>query len=118
MTAVDPAYAIGLKNEALYLRALSPASSWGARGVSSKAISPLAQRNACEVEAVRQAAFLGGPTVRDRAVVPGARRDLIGRTITLRFAGLGYSGGVACFVIGADEGESETVLTVLRRLQP
>lgn len=118
MAAVDPAYAISLKNEALYLRTPSPAASWGPRGVSSKSISPLALRADCVVEVLRQAAFIGGPTVRDRAVVPGARRDLIGRTIALRFDGLGYGGGVPCFVIGADEGASETVLTVIRKLNP
>lgn len=118
MAAVDPGYAISLKNEALYLRAPSPSSGWGARGVSSKATSPLALRADCEVEALRQAGFLAGPNVRDRAVVPGARRDLIGRVVTLRFDGLGYATGVQCFVIGADEGETDTVLSVIRKLEP
>lgn len=115
MTAVDPAYAIALKNEALYVRVGTADPAWS-DGQESKSISPLALRADAIAEAQRQIAFVGGPVVREQAEVPGARCDLIGRPVVLTGPGLGYEEGLPVFVIGAAEGEATTVLTVLRRL--
>ena len=116
MSAVDASYAQALKNDALYLRAV-PASAaiWGDRGVSTKAICPLALRDDAVNEATRQATFLAGPNVRDTVTVVGARRDLVGKVVTVRGSRLGYDAGVVCFVIGAAEAAAETVLTVIRK---
>lgn len=114
--AIDPGYAIALKNDALYLRAPTSSAAWAAQSNEKKSISPLASHDDAAAEALRQAEFMGGPMVRDRAIVKGARADLIGRPILLGAPGLGYEAGAACFVIGAQEGDSETTLTVVRRL--
>lgn len=117
MPAVDPAYGQWLKDEALFLRARpAGAPAWGDRGVSLKAISPLALRDDAIAEANRQALFLAGPLVRDRVTVPGARRDLVGRVVRITGDRLGYDVARICLVLGADEGAADTVLTVIRSL--
>ena len=117
--AVDPGFAAVLRSDALYLGvATVSASAWGGRGVEVKAISPFAERAAAEAEAYRTADFLAGPSVRDQVIVPGQRRDLVGRALRVRIAAgdLGYGQPVPVFVIGAEERDSDTALTVLRRL--
>ncbi|MBX9881275.1 MAG: hypothetical protein K2X73_04810 [Sphingomonas sp.] len=117
MASVDPAYGQWLKADALYLRARpAGAGIWGDRGASLKAMSPFALRDDAAAEADRQALFLAGPLVRDRVLVPGQRRDLIGRAVQIIGDQLGYEQPRTVFVIGIDEGSSETVLTVIRSL--
>lgn len=116
MAAVDLSQAIALKSPALYARAATTAAAWVAQTNERKAISPYALHAAASAEAVRQAAFYGGPMVRDKAIVPGRRRYLIGRAFTLTHARLGYAAGKVCYVIGAQEREADTVLTIVRRL--
>lgn len=117
MPAVDPAYGQWLKADALYVR-VAPAGAgvWADRGASIKRLSSLAVRDDAAAEASRQAQFLAGPLVRDRVLVRGARRDLVGRTVAIAGDRLGYEQPRACFVLGAEEGPSETVLTVIRSL--
>ncbi len=117
--AVDPGFAGVLRADAQYVGLATPsAAAWGGKGVEMKAISSFASRQAAENEAYRTAAFLAGPTVRDQVVVSGQRRDLVGRALRIRIAAgdLGYVEPVPVFVIGVEERESDTVLTVLRRL--
>ena len=117
MRAVDPAYGQWLKSDALYLRARSAtAAAWGDRGASTTAMSPFALRADAAAEADRQLAFLAGPLVRDRVLVAGARRDLVGRVIEVVGDRLGYQQARRVFVIGAEEGVAETVLTIVRSL--
>lgn len=117
MPAIDPAYGQWLKAEALYVRATPLGGpAWGDRAVSIKALSPIASRDAAGAEAERQLSFLAGPLVRDRVTVSGARRDLIGRAVTITGDRLGYDQPRMCFVIGIEEGATETVLTVIRSL--
>lgn len=115
MAAVDPSYAQWLRADALYLRAVpAGAGRWGERGASTKALSPFALEGDAAAECTRQAALLAGPLVRDRVRVSGARRDLIGRAIRVAGDRLGYDAQPIGFVIGADEQDSETILTVIR----
>ena len=118
MASVDSGYALWLRSPALYANAAAvlPAGLQ-ASAIDSEIISPLATKAAAEAEAARQIAVLGGVLVEDRHVVAGARRDLIGKCITLQGDQLGYDAGVAVFVIDADEQEDNlTALHVLRRL--
>lgn len=105
------------KGEAYYLSVPSPhAVNWGDRGVDSEIISPLHTEAGALAEATRQAAFLAGPLVEDVAVVSGARRDLMGKTITVICDKLGYDAGVPVFVIGFAEKDGYTELNILRSL--
>jgi len=118
VAAVDPSYAQALKSDALYLRErITAPVDWGDRGITSKGLSPYALHDDAAAECDRQATFLcGSPLVRDRALVPGRRCDLVGKVITIKIARLGYDAGIAVFVLGAEESDSETTLTVLRKL--
>lgn len=118
MALVDQGYAAWLKAPSLVAAATAAtAADWGARGVSIAALTPFADPAGAANELARLQAFHAGPIVRDRAVVPGERRDLIGRCVTLAGAQLGYDAGVLAFVIGvAEQDNNTTVLTVLRRL--
>lgn len=118
MAAVDPGYADWLRGTALIATETDAtfATRWGERARETEIISALALKAGATAEAARQFAFLKGPNVIDRHVVPGQRRDLIGRVVTLRHASLGYAAGVDCFVLQYEEGEAVTTLTVLRPL--
>ncbi len=117
--AVDSGFAAVLRSDALYLGlATASGPAWAGRGVEVKGITPFATRAAAEPEAYRLADFLYGPTVRDQVVVAGQRRDLVGRArrVRIQTGDLGYGEPLPVFVIGAEERETDTVLTVLRRL--
>jgi len=107
---VSPTVAASLRSEALYARAAVVGAS---RGREVKVISPFVTRAAGLVEAGRVASLLVAPLVRDRVTVPGARRDLVGKSVRLSS---GPAAGAVVRVLGAEEGNSETVLRVLRRL--
>jgi len=116
MAAIDPGYAAWLKAEAVTLTgATADAARWGGRGVTAGApIAPFATPAGGAAELARRQAFFGQPLVRDRLVVPGERRDLIGRCV--RTGGAAGRGDLV-FVIGvAERDDATTVLTVLRRL--
>lgn len=110
-------YAAYLKADALYATvATANAAAWP-DGVTLERTSAMATIDAGVGEAARQAAFLGGATVRDIAIVPGRRSDLLGRCIVGRHSDLGYAAGVAAFVIGVEEmTDGTTQLTVIRKL--
>lgn len=116
--AVDTTFASWLKSDALYVSS-APASAgvWGDSAQASTLVSPLALKADAEAEAARQSTFLAGPLVVDEHDVQGARKDLIGRTITITGDRLGYEQGRVAFVIGAQEGAGITTLTVITRMQ-
>lgn len=118
MSTIDQGYAAELKAANLTVALATPdAARWAAQGVSASALSPFADPAGAAAEAARRAAFLAGPLVRDRAVVQGEQRALIGRCIRLAGTDLGYSAGELVFVVGvAEQDNGTTVLTVLRRL--
>lgn len=119
MPSVDAGYADWLKKGALFVTATPAiAASWPGRGVETEITVPYNNRASALAEGDRQALFLGGPNVKDRLLVPGARKDLIGRAFTAKGDRLGYTAaGVAVFVLAAEEQDNgTTVLTVLRRL--
>jgi len=117
---VDPGYAAWLKTTARNVGATIAGSTatWGDAAVDSTVVSPLAFKADAQAEATYQAQFLAGPLARDTAVVPGLRRDLIGRPVTLFGDRLGYEDGAVVFVVGATEAERArtTTLTVIKRL--
>lgn len=117
---VEPSFGEWLQSEALYATSVDAtlAARWPTQAIESETISPFAGPEAGADEATRQIAFLGEPKVSDAHVVPGRRRDLVGRVVTLTIDRLGYDAGVNCLVIGADETQvaGHTVLTVLRRI--
>lgn len=113
---VDSSSAAYLKKAALYASA-SPAGLAWPGAVASEAISPLAAEAAAAEEAARQAEVLGGPNVRDRVVVAGARRDLVGRWIRAAGDRLGYQAAPVALVVKAEEQDGgTTVLTLVRRI--
>lgn len=117
--AVDQNLAAILKAEASYIGVDTASSfAWSPRGVESKGVSPFAAADAAEQEAGRCSAFLAGPLAKDKVAVPGQRCDLVGKASRVRVASgvLGYGEPVPVFVIGAEERDSDTLLTVLRRL--
>jgi hypothetical protein len=120
VSTVEPGYAAWLKTNARYVGATvaGAAQAWGDTAIDSRVVSPLVDRNAAQAEAVAQAQFLAGPIARDKIVVAGLRKDLIGRLITISGDRLGYENGSVAFVIGAAESERvrTTTLTVLKRL--
>lgn len=93
-------------------------AAWGADASETEIVSPLALVADATPEAARQEAFLKGPLVVDRHIVPGLKAHLTGRPVTLTIARLGYDAGLDVFVLGAEEqdGVELTTLTVLRRL--
>lgn len=120
MTAVDPVYAQWLQSEAL--QALSESAPlrgrWGNDALTTKRMTTLATKADAMAEGARQLAFLGGPLVVDEHLLLGEWRDRIGQVITLTISQLGYDGGVAVFVIGAQDNRAAgtSTVTVLRRL--
>lgn len=115
----DSSFADWLKTGALYVTRPSPsAATWTptGTGIESEIVSPLATRAAAVTEGDRQAAFMGGPVVKDRLLVPGARKDLYGKAFNARGDRLGYSGvAVPVYCIGAEELDNGwTALTVVR----
>ena len=119
MTAtVDQGFAAWLKAGAYTLTATpADAGRWG-EGSSVASRSPFATVAGARAEADRLAAFFGRPIVRDRAVVDGRARRLIGRCIRLVSDDLGYGApGRVVLVVGVAEQDNNTsVLTILRRL--
>lgn len=117
---VDSGYAAWLKTDARYATATVAGASaaWGDKALDSKIISPLANQSDAVTEGAAQAAFLAGPLARDSVVVPGLRKDLLGRLVTITADRLGYEAGADVFVIGVRESDSSrmTTLTVLKRL--
>ena len=120
MATVDPGYGAYLKAPARYVTAAiaGAAAAWGDKATKTTIITPIANKADAQTEANRQAQFLAGPIARDRHVVKGLRRDLIGKLITLNGDRAGYENGSLAFVIGAAEPDEirTTVLTVLKRL--
>lgn len=118
MATVDQGYAAWLRSDRLQSVATAASvDAWGARGAAIEALTPFADAAGAAAELARLQAFHAGPIVRDKAVVPGERRDLLHRCITLVGGQLGYDAGVPAFVIGvAEQDNMTTVLTVLRRL--
>lgn len=115
---VDPGFADWLRARARFVSIDDAvvAGAWGLDAVESEIVSPLTELADAQAEGARQMAFLGKAAAIDTHIVPGLRADLFGRTITLTIDKLGYLAGVACFVIGAEEGDGVTALTVVRRL--
>ena len=108
-----------LKSEAYFLEVPNPSPvAWGDRGVDSETISPLHLEADAIAEAARQVAFLSGPLVEDIVSIPGARRDLMCKTITVFCDKLGYEAGVNGFVVGYAEQDGFTELNIVRRLAP
>lgn len=119
MLNVDAGYAEWLKSDSRTTLAPSPSAGlWGDAALDSSVVSPLAFKADAQAEAAYQAAFLAGPLARDSILIPGLRKDLIGRLVTIQGDRLGYENGADVFVIGATEGDTVkvTTLTVLKRL--
>lgn len=114
---VDLGFANWLKEGALWTSVPSPnAAAWIGRGVETEIVTPFSGKASTVAEITRQVGLLAGPTVRDNVVVPGARKDLLARTVTIRGDRLGYTAaGVACVVLGVVEQDNgTTILNVLR----
>lgn len=118
MAEVDAGLADWLKSESLTTVRTAAGVAWGDRAVETEITTPIANKADAVVEGDRQIAFLRGPLVEDRAVVPGKRKDLQSRAITLTGDRLGYEGaGAVCFVLGVQENDNGTsTLRVLKRL--
>ena len=120
MAAVDPGFAIWLKDRALFSPTTDAgiAGAWGDDALETEIITPFASKADADAEGARQLAFMSGPLVIDTHVVPGLRADLYGTAQTIQADRLGYEAGVAVFVIGAEEAENadQTTLTVVRAL--
>lgn len=114
MATVDRGYAAALK--APQATRVVAANGWATANVITVP-TPFATEAGAAAEGARVAEFMGGPLVRDRAVVAGERRDLARRCIRLS-GGLDYrAAGELVFVIGvAEQTNGTSVLTVLRRL--
>lgn len=117
-TSVDGQLAAWLKSPALYAVSAAGGVAWAERGVDAEFIGPYDSRTDTILEAARSLAILTGPNVKDNAVIPGRRRDLLFKCVTLVNSRLGYSGaGKKVFVIGVKENDNNTTtLTVLRSL--
>lgn len=118
MPNVDPGYANWLKSDALYaIAGGAAAATFGDLAQDSGILSSIATASNALTEATSQAAFLSGPIVRDKHVVNGRRRDLIGKLVTLVNPRLGYAGGLAAFVVKVEEADpgNTSTLYVLRR---
>jgi hypothetical protein len=119
MPTANPGTVQFLKSPALFTKATAAsAGTWTDRAVDSEIISPLALKAAADTEAARQIAFLEGPLVEDAILVPGKRKDLFGKVITAAGDPLDYSAGVIAFVIGFQESDSTTLLSIIRKLVP
>lgn len=117
MPTVESATVLYLKSPGLFTKATAAnAATWGDRAVDSEIISPLANKSAADLEASKQIALLSGPLVEDSIRVMGQRRDLMGKVITAKGSPLDYSAGVLAFVIGYQEQEGTTVLSIIRKL--
>lgn len=115
---VDQGFAAWLRAEQLLVTLDSPvAARWQEIGATAEAPSPFATSAGALAEAQRRLAW-AGPIAIDTAVVPGERRALIGRCITLQSSDLGYAAeGEAVLVIAVAEQDNNTsVLTLIRRL--
>lgn len=114
---IDSGYAAYLRADALYVDVADAQAALWPNGRKLTAISPFATRDAALAEGARRAAFLGGAKVQDKVVVPGRRRDLLGRVVALTGQRGGYSAEpVAALVIGYQEQAETTTLFVIRRL--
>ena len=114
---VGIATAAYLTSEALFVSAPNLSGvAWADRGIETELISPFVEEADAQTEAVRQAAFMAGPLVEDVVTVSGARRDLLGKSITVKSNRLGYDAGVPAFVIGYRELAGVTELNVVRSL--
>jgi len=114
---IDSAYADYLKADGLYVRIADAHAALWPNGLHMARMSPFATRAAAIAEGARRAAFLGGVKVQDKIVVPGRRRDLMGKVIAVKGSGRGYfSDPVAALVIGYQEQGATTTLTIVRRL--
>lgn len=115
---VDSGYADWLKKGALFLTAAPGiAGAWPDRGKATEITTPFVTRAAALAEADRQLDFLAGPNVKDKVLVMGARKDLIGRSIIAQGDRLGYEANPTVFVLGVEELDNgTTVLTVVRGL--
>lgn len=120
MAAVASGLAAWLKADALFTSTVPGGVAWGARGVAADIQLPVDAKADARVEADRIASFMGSPAVKDSVEVIGRRRDLLGKSVTLKGDRLGYvAEGVAVFVIGVVETDfGTTVLTILRQLIP
>lgn len=119
MATVDQGYAAWLRAEQLTTTLATPAAPvWGEAGATATIATPFADRAAAQAMAQFFAELLGAPLVQDRAIVPGERRDLLGRCLRLSADQLGYAaGGEIVIVVGvAEQANGTTELTVLRRL--
>lgn len=120
MATVDPGYASWLKVQARYVGTTitGAKTAWGDSALDSSVVSPLAFKADAQTEATAQATFLAGPLVRDKILVTGLRRDLMGRIVRVNGDRLGYEAGADVLVIGTQESDAArtTILTVLKRL--
>ena len=117
MATVEPGTAHWLREGAKYFGVQygAVAAAWADRAVESEILTPLATKAAAEAEGARQLAFLATPLAIDMHVVPGLRRDLLGKPITIEADGLGYEAGRDVFVIDFEEAP-EVEMTVIRVL--
>lgn len=119
MVGLDAGYAAWLKADALTIGAATPIGARWPQGVTASGPSPFVTPAGAASEGQRRAAFLQGPLVRDRLVVLGEARALIGRCVRIVVDGLDYASGAAepVFVLKVEErADGTSILSVLRRL--
>jgi hypothetical protein len=90
--AVDLQQAAWLKSQSLGALVV-PASgvAWGAsRAVALEYTSPIDAVADANTEAARTIALLAGPNVKDNVTIPGRRRDLLFKCVSIVSANLGY----------------------------
>lgn len=117
MSSVEQGYAAWLKGETLTVTAIGDMARWPL-GAKAGGVTAFATKPGAMAEAARRLALTGTPYVRDIAVLPGLRRDLIGRCVMLVSDNLDYvPGGNRVFIVAVAEQENgTTIATVLRKL--
>ena len=119
MPVVDSNVAAWLKAEALYSSGSNVAAPANllVGATESEIISGLATLADADAETTRQLGFLNYPQAIDVHSVPGQRKDLLGKVVSLTANYLGYDTARTVFVIGVQEKDNNTTtLYVVRRL--
>lgn len=119
--AVDPVFAQYLQAPASFVVRTDAAAvaRWGATGLTTERVTPIATEADAQAQADRELAFFGrGPFAVEVHRVTGEWGDAIGRVVTLTIDQLGYDPGLDVWVleVDADRATGLTQLTVLRPL--
>jgi hypothetical protein len=120
MAAVDPQFAQWLQEEGLWAVSEDAIATarWGNDAITSERMTSIAFKADAETESGRQLAFMAGPAVPERHLIPGEWRQFRGQVITVTIDQLGYGEGLDVFLLAAEDDKATglSAVTVLRRL--